>query len=197
MPASEKSCEVEGCGKRKHAYGMCASHYYRLRRYGDPLKGRTPDGELARFIAEIAIPYDGDDCLLWPYGRDGHGYGVIKNKELGRGSAHRLICEAANGPPPTPRHEATHTCGSGHLGCVARGHLSWKTHAENMADKIIHGTHLQGERVGTSKLTETEVRKIMALKGVRPHREIAAAFGINQSQVSRIMTGQRWGHLIA
>ncbi len=32
-------CEVEGCGHRHVAYGLCQKHYSRWRRHGDPLMG--------------------------------------------------------------------------------------------------------------------------------------------------------------
>jgi len=31
-----RTCEVEGCGRTKHARNLCGMHYMRVRRYGDP-----------------------------------------------------------------------------------------------------------------------------------------------------------------
>lgn len=53
----------------------------------------------------------------------------------------RMVCEEVNGPPPTPAHQAAHSCGKGHLGCITPQHLRWATQVENEADKLIHGTH--------------------------------------------------------
>lgn len=128
-------CGVLGCGKRNFVGGYCKGHYKRLRKYGNPLAGRTPNGELERYFREVVLSYDGDDCLIWPYSRDGHGYG-----QLFRGGKNftvsRLVCIEINGPPPGPDYDAAHTCDNGHLGCVAKRHMVWKTHAENMLDLV-------------------------------------------------------------
>jgi hypothetical protein len=44
MPPRE--CAVDDCGRKTHAGGMCASHYHRLKRYGDPLVVRYHPGQL-------------------------------------------------------------------------------------------------------------------------------------------------------
>jgi hypothetical protein len=139
----------------------------------------------------VVLAYDGNECLIWPYARIKAGYA-----QLGGGKyVHRLACEELYGPPPTPEHEAAHSCGNGHLGCVAKRHLSWKTHAENMADKLIHGTHNRGERQGRSKLTEANVREIRQLNGIFLDREIAAIFGVSRGTINDIMRRTTWGWL--
>jgi hypothetical protein len=48
----------------------------------------------------------------------------------------RLICEWANGPAPTPFHEAGHTCPNGERSeCVNPFHLAWMTRHENEQHK--------------------------------------------------------------
>lgn len=194
--ATPRICSVADCGKRVHAHGMCAVHYNRYLRHGDPLAGRTPDGELNRYLRDVVFAYDGNECLAWPYSKDRHGYGVIKNKEHW-GMVHRIVCEHLNGTPPTPEHEATHTCGRGHTGCVTGRHLVWKTHAENMDDKYAHGTVARGELNGHAKLSEAKVREIMAMKGIKTQKEIAAMYGVSPSQITRVMNRERWGHVLA
>src|SRR5687768_13870758 len=137
---------------------------------------KTARHEAQKFLQEL-LSYEGDECLMWPYmvGSDGVGRMWFKGKPR---RVPRVICEAAHGPPPTPDHEAAHSCGKGHLACVTKGHLSWKTHVENIADKFIHGTIAKGERQGSAKLTEADVRTILALKGIVAQRRIAARFGV-------------------
>lgn len=36
-----KTCQIEGCGKHVLARGLCAAHYGRMRRHGDPRAGST------------------------------------------------------------------------------------------------------------------------------------------------------------
>lgn len=48
----------------------------------------------------------------------------------------RLVCEWQHGPPPTPEHEAGHTCPDGELSlCVSPHHLRWMTREENEQHK--------------------------------------------------------------
>ncbi len=192
--ATSRICSISDCGKRVRCRGWCAKHYDRWLQYGDTnLRGTAP-GEARQYFAETVLPYDGNDCLLWPYGRNVSGYGRIN---VG-GRIHlvsRLICEDANGPAPTPKHDAAHSCGNGHLGCVARRHLSWKTRAENVADKIIHGTHLRGSRQWNTKLTEGNVREIRSLRGKLFQREIASLYGVRKTTISAIFRGDSWAWL--
>jgi len=92
------------------------------------------DGDLERYFRDVVMAYDGTECLTWPYSKDGHGYGQLFRD--GRNlSVSRLICIEVNGPPPGPDYDAAHSCDNGHLACVAKRHIVWKTHAENMLDQ--------------------------------------------------------------
>lgn len=130
-------CTIEGCSKKSYAHGLCSAHNYRRRKHGDPLGGGTGDGEPLRYFREVVMAYEGDECLAWPYGKNASGYGVWTGA-TGSGIVSRQVCEEAHGPAPTPKHEAAHSCGKGHLACVTKGHLSWKTPKENGADKRLH-----------------------------------------------------------
>jgi hypothetical protein len=125
-------CCIPDCGKlRKPGAGMCTAHYLRNWRHGDPLAGRLPVGKAEEFALSLRHS-ETNECIQWPYTRDRQGYGRISFG--GHQIASRFICEMTHGKPPTPEHEAAHSCGNGHLGCVNPKHLSWKTHAENMGD---------------------------------------------------------------
>lgn len=189
-----KICSVDWCGKPHYGKGFCRAHYMRLRNHGDPLGGRTPPGELMRFIREVVLKHTSSECLTWPFGTDAAGYGRVHID----GKQHvvsRYVCEFVNGPPPTPKHDAAHACGNGHEACIAPAHLSWKTRAENMADTLIHGTHNRGERQGSSKLTEHQVHEIRRLKGSLTISEIGRLFGIDQSHVSAVQRRKAWAWL--
>lgn len=194
MAKSNSICSIPDCGKKALTKGFCANHYYRLRRYGDPLGGGTSHGEPLRFIHEVALKHEGDECLPWPFSKSGAGRGQIWVGDV-KHVTPRYVCELIHGAPPTPEHEAAHSCGKGHEGCISPHHLSWKTTSENHADKLIHGTHLRGERSGTAKLTEDQAREILRLKGVKSQYELAKQFGVRQPSISRIHQGKRWAHL--
>lgn len=198
MAAKFKACSIDGCKGNAHysacgCRGWCGKHYQRWQRLGDPLAGGTFDGEPERYLSEVVLAYEGDECLPWPFGKSG-GYGTIYID--GRSHlVHRRVCERVNGPPPTPEHDAAHSCGKGHEACCAKRHLSWKTHVGNMADKITHGTSNRGERHGSAKLTNGDVLAIRELQGQKLQREIAAQFGISTTCVSQIHRREIWGWL--
>lgn len=168
-------------------------HYRRLLKHGDPLCGGTLHGDPMRFIHEVALRHTSEDCLLWPYARSvGYGQLRVDGKHI---RAHRYICELVHGAPPTPEHEAAHSCGNGDDGCIAPGHLDWKTHAENEADKLVHGTHSRGERHGHATLTEPEARQILALKGIVSQRKLGDRFGVSHQTIGKIHAGENWSWL--
>lgn len=194
-----KACSINGCKGNAHwtasgRRGRRSAHRMRWYRHGDPLGGGTSPGEPERYCHEVVLAYEGDECLPWPYAKDSNGYGQIWHD--GRlQHVTRVICGRVHGPAPTPEHEAAHSCGKGNFACCTKGHLSWKTPAENQADRLCHGTHGRGEQSGTAKLTEIKVREIRALCGTQPQRSIASRFGISEALVSMIKTGKCWGWL--
>jgi len=98
---------------------------------------------------------------------------------------HRIVCEQANGPPPTPKHEAGHLCQNGRGGCVEPSHLKWMTRAENAAMRT-------DQRYGR-KLTEEIVREIRAWKATGVQTKMVADFyGVSPRTVQQIMQGERW-----
>lgn len=191
----ERLCSMDGCGKPHEARGWCHAHYTRWRLHGDPLAGRkTMDGAPARFFREVVMRYEGDECLTWPFaGSDGYGLLWFDGRSQ---KVSRLVCEEEHGPPPTPKHQAAHSCGKGHLACVTKRHLSWKTPKENVADQIIHGTQPRGERSGRALLNETNVRAIreMRERGAT-HRAIAETLKVNKDAVRNVLRGRAWAWL--
>lgn len=187
-------CSIPECGSPVSARGWCHAHYTRWRKYDDPLAGGTKHGDPINFYRTVVLPFDGNECLVWPF-QTNDGYGQIALDGSNR-SVSRMLCEEMYGPPPTPKHEAAHSCGKGDQGCVAKGHLSWKTPKENSADKIIHGTTNRGERSPTAKITNKqalEIRRLCA-QGVK-QTTLADQFGVYRSTISRIVSGERWAWL--
>jgi hypothetical protein len=187
-------CSVQECGKPHRSRGFCFMHYQRFKKHGDPLGGRVPNGDTLKFYNDVVLQYEGDECLIWPFpvGKDGYARMRYNGKSV---VVSRLLCEDVNGTPPTSKHDAAHSCGKGHEGCVTKGHLSWKTRAENLADKLIHGTYTRGEEHPSSRLTEAEAMEILSLKGRESQQAIANRYGVAQGTVSRIHRGEGWSHL--
>lgn len=146
---------------------------------------RRGNGVGIQFLRSLVGWPQKDACVTWPFSCDGNGSGTvgINGKAL---RASRVMCELAHGPAPTPEHHAAHSCGKGHEGCVNPNHLSWKTQAENEADKKIHGTAKGGSRGlggNRSYLTPEQVAEIRAYKGKLPAEEVAKQYGLRRGGV--------------
>jgi hypothetical protein len=190
-------CSFPGCDNPKSpkaAKGLCNSHYWQLHKGRELTPLRYRRNRCEPWLEEHK-DYAGDDCLIWPFARGtAHGYAQVKYKGKQQ-NACPVMCEMAHGPKPTPEHEAAHSCGKGHLGCINPRHLSWKTPKENAADKELHGTVSRGERQGVSKLKEKDVLFIRAMAGKAPQSALAAQFGVRQSTINKIVQRQRWRHI--
>lgn len=181
-------CGVEGCNVQHHAKGLCKVHYLRMRNHGTTEAKRAAHGAPMRWLNEH-VDCQSDHCLTWPFSRLSNGRPQIKG-----GSAARVMCALAHGAAPSPKHEAAHSCGKGHEGCINPKHMYWATSAENDADKIKHGTLVAGERHPGAKLTSAQVRAVRDLDGTMTQREIARRFGISQSRVHSILHGKARKH---
>lgn len=155
---------------------------------------KTSYGSLQRFYRDVVLNYEGDECLLWPYATTENGYGQMYRHGK-NGHVHRYLCEDVHGAPPTEKHQASHSCGKGHLGCVTKKHLSWKTPADNQADRLHHGTDCRGEKHWNAKLTNDQVREIMSQKGIISQAELGRRFGVSQASISYIHNGNKWKHV--
>lgn len=148
------------------------------------------NGKAITWLREHAS-FTGDSCLRWPFSRDRDGYGQFGLH--GRvNKAHRWMCEAMHGPPPSPQHHAAHECGQGHGGCVNPHHLRWKSPAENALDRLKHGTVRDDKGRKLRKLTHAQVLDILALKGKKSHVELGRMFGVSDSAIRKIQQGISW-----
>lgn len=140
--------------------------------------------------------HPGDECLIWPYGRDGGGYARAKVSGYTTRLAHRIMCEMAHGKPPFLGAVARHECGNGHLGCVNPRHLKWGTVAENNADKEIHGTKPIGHRIARSILCPDAVRDIRQRQAAgMTQKQIAAVHNVHPTTVQAVIEGRTWRHV--
>jgi hypothetical protein len=129
-----EACTI--CGGQVFGRGLCRIHWKRWRKYGDPLLTKNaPPGEHLRFLTD-ALAYEGDECLLWPFGKQRAGYGAVTGK-----TASNLMCEMAYGPAPEGMPEAAHSCDN--PPCINKRHLRWASHAGNMADSRGKRKHIK------------------------------------------------------
>lgn len=131
------------------------------------------------------VAHDGDDCLIWPYYREGPGYGVCAFE--GRSiRASRLMCMLVYGPPPTPKHEAAHSCGNGHGGCVNPRHLSWKDRSANQQDRWQHRRKPR-PYPEVSKINAEHVREIKSLAATTTITDLAKMFGVSRGTIRNVL----------
>lgn len=196
--ATPRICSVEGCSKPLSAKGFCIGHYSRDKRHGDPLFGgsfkrRAPNGAAAAWLYGH-VEHEDIQCLLWPFSRDGNGYGGIFHN--GRDDrAHAVMCSLVNGPRPSRKHHAAHSCGRGHDGCVHPKHLRWATPTENVADKIIHGTQPMGVEIWNARLTEDDVRWMRRNVGHISYAEMGRQKGVAIETVRAAVSRKTWKHV--
>lgn len=190
------NCVIPECPKPAWSRGWCRMHYMRWWEHGSPytvLVKQTAAGVPESFLTKV-LRYKGDECKPWPYAKNNMGYAqIVRGKKY---LVSRLVCEAINGPPPSPRHQAAHSCGNGHLGCVTPKHLRWATMLENAADMVLHGRSTRGTKSAMAKLTENQALEVYrrACNG-ESQPIIAKEFGIAQTMVSKIKRGKSWGWL--
>lgn len=127
--------------------------------------------------------YEGDDCLIWPFGRDDKGYGFLQAFDKIR-KAHRVMAFMTLGSPPTKKHQASHSCGNGHLGCVNPKHLRWKTNSENQLERYReHGRRECNQWGQTGKLTPEQIEVIKAERGKTTIMKLAERFGVKRGAI--------------
>lgn len=185
-------CVIDDCGKPHSAHGYCANHYRSWQTYGDPLavtKFKSRKSPRLEFL-ENALVSAADDCVLWPYSLDTHGYGQFHIKKKCY-RAHRVVCELAYGPAPSPELQAAHSCGV--RNCVNHRHLRWATPVENSADRIVHGTTIRGSKVKWAVLKESDIPAIWARRqSGESALKIARALGVKRSTIKNVLYGQTW-----
>ena len=143
-----------------------------------------------RFCEKYTIePNSG--CWLWNAALGSNGYGLISDGgKLYR--AHRASWVIHRGLIPNELW-VLHRCDV--KACVNPDHLFIGSAQDNVDDMVTKGRQkiLRGEANGGSKLIARQVVDIRTATGF--YHEIAARFGVHQSQVTRIKNGHTWGHL--
>ena len=129
-----------------------------------------------------------------------NGYGVfesgsitmvaLKSKKRG---GHQVSYEAYKGVIPKGL-VVRHTCDNPL--CINPDHLILGTQAQNVADREERGRrkNINGEQIGTAKLTENDVLAIRASD--LSDAELASAYNVHKTTIWLIKSGKSWKHLI-
>ena len=139
-----------------------------------------------RFLSHVEKT---ESCWLWTGSKckDGYGRFNIDGKAL---LVHRVAYELWVGEIPDDfvvRHKCRNKC-------VNPDHLETGTQQDNLADRVRDGTLAKGERMGSAKLTEEQVRDIRNRVG-QTHQALANEFGVSRRMINHIITRKNWKHV--
>jgi hypothetical protein len=173
-----------------------------------------------RFFRMVSSTPTERGCRAWLGHVRPNGYGTFELCVGGEASgelAHRMAYALATGNlkilrlyggPGDKRGPVVRHVGPGDgapcdfKSCVEFSHLAFGTHRENVEDNAAHGTLLRGASVGTSHLTEDDVREIRrryaVLTGRTPYgfaRDLAREFDTSPTYLRGIVTRQTWKHI--
>lgn len=169
-----------------------------------------PNSVAERFWNKVNKSASEHGCWLWTANKDRKGYGYFTAPARGVSPlpAHRVSYALIHGPF-LKRLCVLHRCDN--PSCVNPHHLFLGTIADNNQDCIRKGRNNigdrngsrtmphrvpRGTRVGGSKLTDEQINEIRELysRGYK-QKEIGRRFGVTQSNVSRVLSGETWRHV--
>ena len=184
-------CCIKGCDLEVLCLGMCVNHWRMTVKHGSPVAQR-PLSAINRGLSDEhrfwkSVQKSPDGCWLWMAGRDQDGYGVFRATIHGVSlfRAHRYSHMLATGEILSADRIVLHACDNPR--CVNPAHLTSGTWAENTADMIAKGRHLDGARRLAEKiikLSDDQVQSI--LRDGRPYARIAADFDVHPQTVMAI-----------
>lgn len=189
---TDHTCSIDGCDMKRTSRGWCRKHYIRWIRNGDPLAGRTFEGEpRAHFDKHIMTMTD--ECKIWPFYCDPNGYGELRIAGK-KHAVHVLACIAWHGDRPEGMEAAHGPCHN--PSCWNGAHLSWSTPTENQRDKVRDGTDCRGVKHPRAKLTEVDVAAIR-YRSTRGETSIAIArdYPVHHGTIRAIITRRIWRHI--
>jgi hypothetical protein len=129
------------------------------------------------------------DCWGWLGSTDKDGYPLLTHNGIQYRATRVAI--TLSGRPLRDDDQACHSCGNSW--CCNPGHLYAGSALQNANDKIEHGTHILGESIPWSKLTDEAVREIR--RSGDPAKLLARRFGVSIGAIRLAKRGKTWGHV--
>ena len=132
-------------------------------------------------------------CWIWTGDTYPDGYGRIWYKRRNI-RCNRMVWILVRKQIPNGLH-VLHKCDNSL--CVRPSHLFLGTHRQNMADMVVKGRSLRGEKHSLAKLTELQVLEALGwYRGCGEKlQDMAARFGVALTTLERIRSGYTWRHV--
>lgn len=138
-------------------------------------------------------------CIEFTNKPNSDGYGIVCStgpmaRFYGEHLIHRIVWTHYNGPIPGGLC-VMHSCDN-RLCCNIK-HLSTGTRADNNRDRDVKGRQadVRGEKNPFTSLTNSDVYNILSLNGLATGPEVAKAYNIDRSAITKIWRGVSWKHL--
>lgn len=148
-----------------------------------------------RFIARYSkYVTKGEGCWDWTGYLLWNGYGRLRVSRTKSATAHKIAWTLEYGEIPEGLC-VLHKCDNRR--CVRPSHLFLGTKADNNRDRAAkgRGKEQHGESSPNARLTNDDVMRIRAMRGVVTQLQIASAFGVSRGHISMIQRGLKWGHI--
>lgn len=168
------------CGDKSIGRRLCKPCYYKMKRLNriDEFTILGPEDVFLGRVNKTEL------CWLWTGTKNEYGYGIILMPGEKPVRAHRYSYELFVGKIPDGM-VVMHSCDT--PVCVNPDHLSLGTRDENNKDAVKKRRNAFGEKNGHCRLSSQQVQDI--LSDTRRQYIIAKEYGVTQSHISRIKTG--------
>ena len=139
-------------------------------------------------------------CWLWQGTMHKQGYGIfatVPRTDTSRKyrviTAHRMVWILTYGPI-SDKLNVCHNCpGGDNPRCINPAHLFVGTQQENIRDGMAKGRiNFSGAHSPCAKLTETQARYVLAMKGIKSQRQLSQELGVAASTIQWIHTRKNW-----
>lgn len=154
-------------------------------------RGPKRSDPVVRFWSKVAQAGPGD-CWPWIARRNAArgGYGAFDDEHRHTWRAHRYAFFLMHGYAPAL---VRHTCDN--PACCNPAHLLEGTQQDNAHDMVSRGRSCVGERHGMVKLTEDQVRAILASD--MSHTALGLKYGVSRATIELVRKRVNWSHIDA
>ena len=125
------------------------------------------------------------------------GFYLSKDGKKEHHMVHRLVLHAFGPPQPSTRHQCNHIDGdklNNHI-----SNLEWVTPSENRKHAFDIGINVpaRGEQVSSSRLTETQVKRIRRVyaQGLQTQAALARYYQVHYMTIWNIIHRKNWKHI--